>query len=145
MHSRLGDGDYVLEEQDTRPDAVEVLIAARRDPHLGAVVVVGAGGTDTEIHRDIRLERAPVSHETATAMLNGLRSAPLLHGWRGRPAVDIDKLAGLVVTVSVLIAQRRDIGEIELNPVRATLTGPLAVDALVLRAGTAIPQLIQGD
>jgi acetate---CoA ligase (ADP-forming) len=145
MHARLGDGDYVLEEQDTRPDAVEVLIAARRDPHLGAVVVVGAGGTDTEIHRDVRLERAPVSHETATAMLNGLRSAPLLHGWRGRPAVDIDKLAGLVATVSVLVAQRRDIGEIELNPVRATLTGPLAVDALVLRAGTAIPQLIQGD
>ncbi len=112
MHARLGDGDYVVEEQDTRPDVVEILVAARRDPQLGAVVVVGAGGTETEIHRDVRLECAPVSHDAATAMLDGLRAAPLLHGWRGRSPVDVDKLADVVVAVSRLIAQpprhRRD-------------------------------------
>ena len=132
MYARLGDGEYVIEEQDTRPGAVEVLVAARRDPQLGAVVVVGAGGTETELHKDVRLECAPVSHSTATAMLNGLRVAPLLHGWRGSAPVDVDQLADLVVAVSVLIAHRRDIAEIELNPVRATGTGPLAVDALVI-------------
>jgi acyl-CoA synthetase (NDP forming) len=132
MHARLGDGDYVIEEQDTRPGVVEVLIAARRDPQLGAVVVVGAGGTETELHEDVRLERAPVSHATATAMLEGLRSAPLLHGWRGSAPVDVVELADVVVAVSALIAHRRDIDEIELNPVRATDAGPLAVDALVI-------------
>jgi acyl-CoA synthetase (NDP forming) len=146
MHARLGEGDYVLEEQDVRPDAVEVLVSARRDPQLGPVVVVGAGGTNTEIHRDIRLECAPVSRDTAATMLHSLRSAPLLHGWRGRAAVDLDKLAGLVVTVSELIAQRRDIAEIELNPVRATASGPLAVDALVTtHPSNAYSPLIQGD
>ena len=44
MYSRLGDGDYVLEEQDTRAGAVEILVGARRDPDLGPVIVVGAGG-----------------------------------------------------------------------------------------------------
>jgi succinyl-CoA synthetase beta subunit len=132
MRTRLGDGEYVVEEQDTRPDAVEMLIAARRDPHFGAVVVVGAGGTETEIHKDIRMACAPVSRATATEMLDGLRCAPLLHGWRGRPAVDMDKLADLVVVVSQLIAGRDDIAEVELNPVRVTATGPLAVDALVV-------------
>lgn len=132
MHARLGDGGYVIEEQDTRPGAVEVLIAARRDPALGAVVVVGAGGTETELHEDVRLERAPVSRATATAMLDGLRSAPLLHGWRGSAPVDMDKLADVVVAISALIVHRRDIDEIELNPVRATGAGPLAVDALVI-------------
>jgi len=133
MHARLGDGEYVIEEQDTRPGAVEVLIAARRDPQLGAVVVVGTGGTETELHRDVRLECAPVSHATATAMLNGLRAAPLLHGWRGSAPIDVDGLANLVVAVSALIVHRGDIAEIELNPVRATGTGPLAVDALVIK------------
>jgi len=132
MWRRLGDGDYVVEEQDTRGDAVEILVAGRRDPQLGAVVVVGAGGTDTEIQRDVRMECAPVSSATATAMLDGLRCAPLLHGWRGRPPVDVAGLAELVVAVSQLVVQRSDITEIELNPVRVTAGAVLAVDVLIM-------------
>ena len=132
MRGRLGDGEYVVEEQDHRPDAVEVLIAARRDPQLGPVVVVGAGGTDTEVLRDVRMECAPVSVATATAMLERLRIAPLLNGFRGRAAVDAAALADAVVAVSQLIAVRPDLTEIELNPVRATASGALAVDALVV-------------
>lgn len=137
MRARLGAGEYVLEEQDQRPDVVEVLIAARRDPQLGPMVVVGAGGTETEVLRDIRMECAPVSTDTALAMLHGLRMAPLLRGWRGRTAVDVSALAAAVVTVSRLIAARPDITEIELNPVRAAASGALAVDALVVTRCTA--------
>jgi len=132
MWARLGEGDYVVEEQDTRGDIVEILVAGRRDPQLGAVVVVGAGGTDTEIHRDVRMECAPVSLTTARAMIESLRCAPLLHGWRGRPPVDVAGLAELVVAVSHLLAQRGDLDEIELNPVRVTAGGVLAVDALIM-------------
>ena len=143
MQSRLGAGEYVLEEQDQRPDVVEVLIAARRDPQLGPMVVVGAGGTETEVLRDIRMECAPVTTDTAMAMLRGLRMAPLLRGWRGRAAVDVSALAAAVVAVSRLIAARPDITEIELNPVRATASGALAVDALVVTPCTATD--VEGD
>jgi acyl-CoA synthetase (NDP forming) len=132
MHSRLGPGDYVVEEQDVRPGAVEVLVGARRDSQLGAFVVVGAGGTEAEVHHDVSIERAPVSRETARKMLDELRMAPLLRGWRGRAPVDINGLVDLVVALSGLIAHRRDIAEIELNPVRVTPHGVLAVDALVV-------------
>lgn len=132
MHARLGDGEYVVEEQDQRPDTVEVLIAGRRDPQLGPVVVVGAGGTETEVLRDVRMECAPVTAATATAMLQRLRMAPLLRGWRGRAPVDVAALADAVVAVGQLIAARPDITEIELNPVRAGASGVLAVDALVV-------------
>jgi hypothetical protein len=64
-------------------------------------------------------------------MLARLRCAPLLRGWRGRPAVDIDALAELVHTVSVLIAVSPAISELELNPVRVGPDGPVAVDALI--------------
>lgn len=132
MHGRLGDGDYVVEEQDGRRDVVEMLVGARRDPDLGPVVVVGAGGTETEVHQDVRLERAPVSEATAAAMIAGLRSAPLLAGWRGRPAVDAAGLARLVARVSQLVAAHPDIAEIELNPVRVGTDAALPVDALVV-------------
>src|SRR6185312_15192553 len=54
MHARLGDGDYVVEEQDTRPNTVEILVGGRRDPGFGGIVVVAAGGTETELRQDIR-------------------------------------------------------------------------------------------
>lgn len=132
MYGRLGDGDYVVEQQDARRHVVEMLVGARRDPDLGPVVVVGAGGTETEVHQDVRLERAPVSEATAAAMIAGLRSAPLLAGWRGRPPVDAAGLAALVSRVSQLVAARPDIAEIELNPVRVGTDAALPVDALIV-------------
>lgn len=131
MRARLGDGDYVLEELDARPAGVEILVGARRDPDFGPVVVVGAGGAEAEVHRDTALELAPVSASSARAMLERLRCAALLHGWRGKPSVDIEGLAAVVSTVSEVIEHHSDIAEIELNPVRVTPDGALAVDALV--------------
>lgn len=132
MRGRLGPGEYVVEEQDTRPDVVEVLIGARRDADFGPVVVVGAGGTETELHRDLAMELAPVTVATAHDMLDRLRCAPLLRGWRGKPAVAIGALADLVHAVSVLVAASPAIGELELNPVRVGPDGPIAVDALIV-------------
>jgi acyl-CoA synthetase (NDP forming) len=132
MVARLGPGEYVVEEQDTRPDTVEILIGVRRDPDFGPLVVVGAGGTETELHQDIATELAPVSPTTAKTMLERLRCARLLHGWRGRPPMDVDGLAELVHRVSVLVAASPLIGELELNPVRVGPDGPIAVDALVI-------------
>jgi hypothetical protein len=132
MADRLGPGEYVVEEQDTRPNTVEILVGARQDPDFGPLIVVGAGGTETELHHDVAIELAPVSHATAREMLGRLRCAMLLHGWRGRPPVDIDGLADLVHRVSLLVAASPLVGELELNPVRVGPDGPLAVDALIV-------------
>ncbi|MBC7305240.1 MAG: acetate--CoA ligase family protein, partial [Nocardia sp.] len=80
------------------------------------------------------------SARTAIDMLDRLRCASLLHGWRGRPAVAIDDLAELISAVSQLISARPDIAEIELNPVRVAPDAALAVDALVIAARNAGPQ-----
>ncbi|MET8473655.1 acetate--CoA ligase family protein [Streptomyces sp. NPDC006422] len=139
MVARLGPHRFVVEEMDRRPDVVEVLVAARRDPSFGPVVVVGAGGVRAELAQDIALELAPCSRATARAMLRRLRAAPLLHGWRGRRPVDVSALVDVVVAVSELIAGRADVAEVELNPVRVAPDGALAVDALVTGyAGTDV-------
>lgn len=132
MAARLGPGEYVVEEQDTRPNTVEILIGGRRDPDFGPLITVGAGGAETELHHDVATELAPVSPGTARRMLDRLRCARLLHGWRGRPAVDIDGLVELAHRVSLLVAASPLVGELELNPVRVGPDGPLAVDALII-------------
>jgi hypothetical protein len=122
----------VLEEQDRRPNVVEILVGARRDPGFGPVVVVGAGGTQAEVWADTAVELAPVGPATARVMLDRLRCAALLAGWRDRPPTDRDGLADTVAAVSRFVAAHEEITELELNPVRVGPDGVLAVDALII-------------
>lgn len=132
MYARLGDGRYFLEEMDTRPDGVEVLIGCQRHPDLGMTVTVGTGGTATEVYADIAMEMAPVDSDTAANMLSRLKAHKLLTGWRGKPATDTTALADVVAAISRFAAADRRITEIELNPVRVTPSGVIALDALIV-------------
>jgi len=132
MHSRLGDGAYVLEAMDERRDVVELIVGLRHDPGFGPVVMVGAGGVQSELWADTVVELAPVSTGTARSMLERLVSHRLLTGWRGRPAVDLEAVAHAVAALSELGAVQ-GISEIEVNPLRCAPGGVLAVDALVIR------------
>ena len=134
MTGRLGDGDYVLEQMDRTPDGVELIVGARRDPAFGPVVLVGLGGVEAELYRDVQLALAPVSTTEARRMLGGLRAFPLLQGWRGKPPVDLEAAADAVVAVSRLVAETPEVSECEVNPLRVTPHGAVALDALVVAA-----------
>ncbi|MDK3255576.1 acetate--CoA ligase family protein [Blastococcus capsensis] len=132
MAGRLGDGEYVLEEMDARGDTVELIVGARRDPCFGPLVLVGTGGVQAEVFGDVQLALAPVSQEQARRMLESLRASRLLTGWRGRPAVDVDDAAAVVAAISRLLAERPEVAECEVNPLRVGPDGAVAVDALVI-------------
>lgn len=134
MHARLGEGEYVLEEMDRQSDTVELIVGARRDGSFGPVVLVGLGGVQAELYRDVQLALAPVGEDEARTMIEALRAYPLLDGWRGRPAVDVDAAARVVAAVSRLLAEEADLVECEINPLRVGPGGAVAVDALVLAA-----------
>jgi hypothetical protein len=138
MYERLGPGEYVVEEQDTRPGVVELVIGARRDRDFGPTVTVGHGGIHTELWRDVSVELAPVDRRTAAGMLDRLRSRRLLDGWRGQPAVDVDALIDAIVAVSEAIAATTSVADIEVNPIRVGPDGALAVDALVVPRGADV-------
>ncbi|KAB2810609.1 CoA-binding protein [Pimelobacter simplex] len=138
MSGRLGEGDYVLEEMDRQPDTVELIVGARRDGSFGPVVLVGLGGVQAELYRDVQVALAPVDDDEARRMIEALRAYPLLDGWRGRPAVDVAAAARVVAAVSRLLADDPDLVECEINPLRVGPEGAVAVDALVLAADHTI-------
>ncbi len=114
---------------------VEMILGVVRDPTFGPVVTVGAGGVTTELFRDVAYALAPVSEAEAEALLRGLRSAPLLEGFRGAPPADLAALARLVSLVSRLALAGCDrISELELNPVivHARGQGCTVADALLV-------------
>lgn len=144
MQTSLGDGTYVLEQMDQQRDVVELIVGARRDPSFGPVVVVGLGGVQAELHQDVQVALAPVDEQQALSMIRSLRSFPLLDGWRGRPAVDVPSAARVVVALSRVLAERGDVVEAEVNPLRAGPAGAVAVDALVVLAGAPERPLVAG-
>jgi acyl-CoA synthetase (NDP forming) len=113
-------------------DGVEVSVGFVRDDAFGPLVVVAAGGTLVELLADRMVACPPVSHDGARRLLTGLRIAPLLAGWRGAPAVDIDGLADVIVAFSEMAIELGDVLDaVEANPVIASPGGVIAVDALV--------------
>ena len=57
----------------------------KRDPSFGPVILAGLGGVWTELLHDAAVRLAPVDETEALEMLDGLKSAPLLSGYRGSP------------------------------------------------------------
>jgi acyl-CoA synthetase (NDP forming) len=135
MVARLDPAGFSVEAMADLTGGVEMIVGARRDPRFGPVVLVGLGGLLAEVLSDTAVELAPVSRARATAMLDRLRGAALLYGFRGRPAVDVDALADAIVAVSVVAAAHPEIAELDVNPVVALPSGALALDAhLILTA-----------
>lgn len=111
---------------------VEMIAGALVDPNLGPFVLAGTGGIYTEILRDVTLFPAPLSHEEAMVLIDGLRGVALLSGARGGPRADRDAFAKCLVALSQFVAAHEDeIREIDLNPV---LVGPEERGACVLDA-----------
>ena len=107
----------------------ELLLGARKDPTLGAVILVGAGGVTAEVLADRTVGLPPLNERLARRMLESLRIWPLLRGHRGRPAVDLDALLEVVIRFSYLVADYPEIDEVEINPLLATAEGAVALDA----------------
>jgi len=114
---------------------VEIIVGTMTDDTFGPMVMVGLGGITTELFRDVIYRPAPVSVEEAGAMLDGLKAAPLLNGFRGAAKTDVAALSQLIADISVLAARHAgEIAEIELNPVLVHPEGQgvTIVDALVV-------------
>ena len=112
---------------------VEVILGAVNDECFGPTVAFGLGGIYTELLKDLTYRFAPFDVETAREMIAEIRAAPLLTGYRGRPALDIAALADTLSRLSLLIADHADrIKEIDVNPLFVHERGVVAADALVV-------------
>ena len=122
--------DFLVEQTIT--DVVtEVLVSVRRDAPVGWLITLGAGGIYTELWRDTVCLLAPATDTEIRNAILSLRIAPLLNGYRGKPAGDLDALVALTQKV-IAMTLNEGLVEVELNPVLVTKTSAVAVDALMI-------------
>ena len=118
---------------------IELAFGVQRDPEMGAVVMAGSGGVLLELMRDVGFAPLPLTPQRARKLIERLRIARLLHGYRAGPAHDFEALAQALMAVARLA---QDLGDalvaIDVNPV-VTRPGqpPVALDAVVVLRGGA--------
>ena len=112
---------------------VEAIVGARSDPLYGPMLLIGAGGMLVELARDAALRLLPVTSGDVTAMVDGLKLAKLLAGFRGRPAADRAALEAAALALGrFFLDHRARIEDIEINPLIVRKSGAVAVDVRVL-------------
>ena len=106
---------FLIQEQIT--GATEMILGYRRDPALGPAILLGAGGTLAEIYGDTVVRLLPVRAEDIEGMINGLKIAPVLRGYRGQSTADIGELIETVMKFAHMCDVLGDrLQEAEINP-----------------------------
>jgi acetate---CoA ligase (ADP-forming) len=112
---------------------VEAIVGARSDAQYGPMLLVGAGGVLVELAKDAALRLLPVSEADVTAMIDGLKLARLIGGFRGRAALDRGALEATAMALGrFFLDHRARIEDIEINPLMVRPTGAVAVDVRVI-------------
>lgn len=124
------DRRYLVEAM--APVGLDLLLGVRRDLMLGPVVLAGLGGTAAEALADVAIRLAPLSVAEAASMPDDLAAGALLDDWRGGPMLDRLQFGRFVSSLAGALVASPDTAEIEINPLRLTADGLIALDAVIL-------------
>ncbi len=132
--------DRFLVEQMAGHVVAEMIVGVQRDAQFGLSLTVGAGGILVELLQDAQTLLFPVARDDVLHALQALKSWPLLAGFRGKAAGDVDALVDAVLAIAAYAqAHAHRLLELDVNPVLVLPQGQgvLAVDALIRLSGEA--------
>jgi acetyltransferase len=115
-----------------KSDGYELILGSTVDPQFGPVILFGSGGQLVEVYRDRALALPPLNTTLAQRLMEQTRIYTALKGVRGRKAVDLPALEGLLVRFSQLVVEQPWISEIDINPLLASGDRLLALDARIV-------------
>jgi acetyl-CoA synthetase len=130
----IGTDEFLIEEM-VSDGVAELLIGVVQDPAHGFVLTLGAGGVLTEVMQDTISLLIPCLPAQVYSALQRLKCAPLLSGYRGKPAADMAAILEAVAAVQAyVLANAETVVEVEINPLICTPDRAVAVDALIRKA-----------
>lgn len=108
----------------------EFLIGAKRDPHFGAVILFGRGGTLAEYFKDVSLGFPPLNQVLARRIIedNGVYK----RGLSLKKGFNVNLLEEILVRFSQMVIDFPEIKEIDVNPIIVTEKTAVAVDARIV-------------
>ena len=135
-------GGYVIDGfllEEMVAGGVEMVIGAANDPLFGPILMAGLGGVYLELLADTAFRICPVGPEEVEEMLRSLRSYPLLEGFRGAPAANLDAVVDVALKIGgpdgIMQAHGGAISAIEINPLIVSADSAVAADVRIMGLG----------
>lgn len=115
------------------PQGMEVIVGMNRDPQFGPLLMFGLGGIYVELLREVSFRLAPIAKSEALEMIMETKAYALLRGFRGSPPGDVDAVVDVLLKISTLCTEFKEIQEIDINPlfVYERFKGCIVVDAKI--------------
>ena len=110
----------------------ELMAGLKRDSQFGPCVMFGLGGVLAEVLDDVTIRVAPLTAFDAMDMMGDIRANKILDAFRGKPPVDRDALAALLMGLGTLGLENDSVSEVDINPIKLVDGKPVAVDALIV-------------
>lgn len=122
---------YLVEEM-IADGVAELIVGITCDPAHGYILTLGAGGVLTELWQDSCQLLLPSTGDAIRDALMSLKIAPLLMGYRGQPAADLNAVSAAILAIARAMQDHMHSWiSIEVNPLICTPTRAVAVDALI--------------
>jgi len=118
-----------------RSEGYELILGSSIDSQFGPVLLFGSGGQLVEVYRDRALALPPLNTTLAKRLMEQTKVFKALQGVRGRKTVALPELEMLLVRFSDLVMDQPRLREIDINPLMASSTGPIALDARMILHG----------
>jgi acyl-CoA synthetase (NDP forming) len=109
-----------------------VIVGGLDEAAFGPTVMFGLGGIFAEALEDVSFRIAPLERRDAEDMTQEIEAYPLLMGARGQTSYDLNAAVDLLMAISRLLLDHREIKELDLSPVRLYQKGLLVLDARMM-------------
>ncbi len=106
----------ILQPMLSPPGAREFILGMSRDPQFGPVIMLGLGGVQVELLRDVAFALPPLLDTDPELMLDQLKGRAILGPWRGWPPADLAALRDAVLRFAALVEALPELSELEINP-----------------------------
>ncbi len=111
---------------------VETILGVQVDPTFGPMILYGAGGTAVELFKDVALASAPLTPDSAKALIDKVKSSALLRGWRGAHAADENAVVNALCKLSEFAMTHADqLQSVDINPLLVQQQGAVCLDAVI--------------
>jgi acyl-CoA synthetase (NDP forming)/GNAT superfamily N-acetyltransferase len=121
----------LLQRMHSSSGRLELLVGLTVDPEVGPLLLVGAGGTLTDLLADRVVRMPPTTPAAALEQLSLLRCAPLFGGYRNQPSLDLDGTVDVLLALGRLARDLPEVLELDINPLLVGHSGVSGLDVRI--------------
>ena len=130
MEKSIGNKMDGAKVQKMAPHGFELIVGGVRDSQFGHLVLFGLGGIYVEVFKDLVFRVCPIDKPLALEMIHSIKAYKMLSGSRGRPPVDENAIADVIVKTSKMMVEE-GLDELDFNPLIANEKGCVVVDCRI--------------